>query len=589
VSAKLSPLNGQSIGINGSATPSWLVDLLPDVLDSMPTSVMLVQPLGSAGLFCSYANQTLAAQFGLKVSDIVGESLTSLPQFCALSNFSSAIRKCLSTAQAQTLDLATGFGPLQRHFLVQMQKLADQPALSEQVMITIADRTQERLTEKHVYLTARQDLLTGLPNRLALTEYIEELLADSAHEVGLLIINIDRFQQINESLGHIAGDELLISLARRFRDCVRKTDLVVRMSSDEFAIIIPDLTYPELVTEYAATVHESLQQRFVISGNEIFSSGCIGLTTTHASNRHVEDLIRDADFAMHQAKQDGRSTTRVYHPASHSRVKNLFHLEADLRKAIEREELHLVFQPLVHLDDYRLAGFEALARWNHPEKGFISPADFIPIAEDSGLIIPLGRWAMEAACLQMQTWRDTFGSTAESLMMGVNLSSVQLAKDDMLGVVKGVFDRTGLPAHNLKIELTESALVNNPENVSTILHQMKALDLSIALDDFGTGYSSLSYLQKFPIDILKIDRSFVAKMLVNEEHRKIVVAIMSLAQSLGMTVVAEGIEEEAQAFALEKLGCQFGQGFVFAKPLDVATASRAIETGRMSPIPIVAK
>ncbi len=584
--AKLSPLKGQFAESEALSTQSSFTHMLPAVLDSLPTSVMLVQPLGSSDLFCSYVNQTMASQLGLPVDSMVGQSLCNLPGYCGNIEFINGARACLQSGVANKFEISCGSGPLERHFLIQVQKLNNSFGLSDQIMISTLDRTQEKLTERHVHLTSRQDVLTGLPNRLSLTEYVENLIADDANEVGMLIINIDRFQQINESLGHIAGDELLVSIARRLRDSVRKTDMVARLSSDEFAIVIPDLTTPELAAEYAVTTHASIASKFLISGHEIFSSACIGLTTTHASNRHVEDIIRDADFAMHQAKEVGRGNTRMYHPATHSRVKSLFHLEADLRRAIEREELHLVFQPLVHLDDYRLAGFEALARWQHPDHGLISPADFIPIAEDSGLIIPLGRWAMEEACNQMQEWRRSFGPTSENLIMGVNLSSVQLAKDDIVGLVEGIFSRTGLPARNLKIELTESALVKNPEGVSVVLNQMKALDLSIALDDFGTGYSSLSYLQKFPIDILKIDRSFVSKMLINEDHRKIVIAIMSLAKSLGMTVVAEGIEEEAQAFALEKLGCEFGQGFVFARPLDVKAALSAIQCGKVMPITV---
>ncbi len=564
--------------------PDAMTRIFANMVDMLPSGLLLVQSIAAGRFLTSYANQTFGQFVQQPVDGLVGQTLEHLRWFGDCPMFKDRVLTCATTGSAQYFEVAFGISPLDRHFYCQMTRLAGPADMQDQVMIIVTDRTPERMAERQTRHAARQDQLTGLPNRLYFTEQVEALLTpdrgrDVAPDCAVLFLNVDRFQVINENLGHIAGDELLISIARRLKNVMRPGDVLARLSSDEFAILTPNLADVAKAQELADAVHKTMETRFVISGVELFSSISIGIATTLNTERSGEEIMRDADFAMHQAKTAGRRCTKIYHQASHKRARSLFHLEGELRKAVQNGDLHLAFQPLVRLSDFSLAGFEALARWNHPEHGFISPSDFIPLAEETGLILPLGRWAMQAACQQMHDWQEKYGARLDGLMIGVNLSAVQLARDNMVDVVSQVLDSTGLSAKNLKIELTESALVDDPERTQEVLRNLKKLDIAIALDDFGTGYSSLSYLQRFPIDILKIDRSFVSQMLASADNQKIVTAIMSLGKSLGMEVIAEGIEQSAEAEHLRGWGCEYGQGYVFSRPLDIAQAEASLSSG----------
>jgi diguanylate cyclase (GGDEF)-like protein len=562
--------------------PEPMARVYSEMVDMLPTGVLLVQGIGASRFLVSFANQTFGQFLQQPVSSVIGQTLDHLRWFGESSLFKDKILACATAGTAQHFELIFGTSPLDRHFYCQVTRLGHQPGIQDQVMVIVSDRTAERLAERQTQLAARRDQLTALPNRLYFTEQVEARLAGEGAtrqgDCAILFLNIDRFQVINENLGHIAGDELLISLARRLMDVVPAGDVLARLSSDEFAILILNITDGADAEGLATKIHAAMESRFLVSGVEVYSSVSIGVATTVNVERSAEELMRDADFAMHQAKTAGRRCTKVYHQASHKKARSLFHLEGELRKAVHNGDLHLAYQPLVRLSDFTLAGFEALARWNHPQHGFISPADFIPLAEETGLILPLGRWAMMAACQQMRDWQKDNPKTA-ALMMGVNLSAVQLARDDMVDVVGTVLAETGLDPKNLKIELTESALVDDPERTQGVLRDLKQLDIAIALDDFGTGYSSLSYLQRFPIDILKIDRSFISQMLQSADNQKIVNAIMSLGKSLGMEVIAEGIEQSAEAEHLRGWGCEYGQGYVFSKPLDIAHAQNLLTSG----------
>lgn len=569
--------------------PDTLTRVFGEMVDLLPTGLMLVQNLTANRFIINYANTTFGHYVQQPTKTLIGQTLDHLRWFGDSTTFKEQVLACATSGTAHYFELSFGTPPLDRHFFCQITKLASQPDIQDQVMIFISDRTAERFAERQTRHAARQDQLTGLPNRLFFSEQVENCVGSdvgkgtddrrTGPESAVLFINVDRFQVINESLGHIAGDELLISIASRLTHVVKSGDVLARLSSDEFAIVMQNITSIAQAEALADAIHASMATRFMISGAEVYSSMSIGIAATFGTSRNAEEIIRDADFAMHQAKAAGRRCTKIYHQASHKKARSLFRLEAELRKAVQTSQLYLAFQPLVKLSDFSLAGFEALARWDHPELGSISPADFIPLAEETGLILPLGRWALLAACQQMRDWQNRHGSKATDLMIGVNLSAVQLARDTMVDVVRDTLAATGLSPHNLKIELTESALVDDPERTQKVLRDLKKLDIAIALDDFGTGYSSLAYLQRFPIDILKIDRSFISKMMTSTDNQKIVGAIMSLGKSLGMEVVAEGIEKSAEAEHLRNSGCEYGQGYVFSRPLSIAQAEAVISQG----------
>jgi diguanylate cyclase (GGDEF)-like protein len=569
--------------------PSGLAPLFGELVDLLPTGLLLVQKLTADRFLINFASQPFGRFVQQSPAALIGQTIDQLRLFGENTVFKEQLLACATSGVAKHFELCLGSVPHVRHFLCHVTRLAPQPDLQDQVMIIVSDRTAERYAEAQSRLVARQDSLTGLPNRLHFNEQVEACVQVHANDhfpdrradlhSAVLFLNVDRFQVINESLGHLAGDELLVAIARRLASHIPDGAFLARLSSDEFAIFIRTIESVEDAQFLADTLHQAMGDRFIVSGHEVYSSVSIGIATTFGASRNWDEVVRNADFALHQAKAGGRRCSRIYHPASHKKASTLFKLEAELRRAIAEDKLHLAFQPLVKLSDFSLAGFEALARWDHPELGPISPTDFIPLAEATGLILPLGRWAMLAACTQMSNWQKSFGPSAENLMIGVNLSAVQLARDNMVDVVQNALTVTQLNPRNLKIELTESALVDDPDRTQTVLRDLKKLDIAIALDDFGTGYSSLSYLQRFPIDILKIDRSFVSQMMSSADNQKIVGAIMSLGKSLGMEVVAEGIEKSAEAEHLRKSGCEYGQGYVFSRPLSIEQAEVILAKG----------
>jgi diguanylate cyclase (GGDEF)-like protein len=412
-----------------------------------------------------------------------------------------------------------------------------------------------------------RDSLTGLPNRFAFNEKVEATLqragfAEGSHAV--LAIDVVRFSRINESMGAIAGDELLITFARRILSTLDAGDVLARTGGNEFAILtgtgrgLPD------ALQLAGRIQLVLAAPFRLSELEIrvdCSVGCASLTRAVTSS---EEVLRNAQFALKRSKQTGRP--QVYEPVQAQAAKQRFSLETDLRRAIERDELTLAFQPLIDLKTGAVSGFEALARWNHPERGAVSPAEFIPVAEESGLILALGRWALHAAAQTLAGWDREVGRTLP-FPVSVNLSAIQIARDDIACAVASALKVSGISGDRLTMELTESAIVQDPQRATLALESLRAFDTKVAMDDFGTGYTSLGYLQRLPIDVLKIDRSLVTAMLEDEDSVAIIRAILSLAEALGMATTAEGIETQEVAKALTDLGCSHGQGFHFAKPL----------------------
>ncbi len=429
---------------------------------------------------------------------------------------------------------------------------------------------------------AFHDTLTGLPNRASFANRLGRLVKQTQlgrdERFGVLFLDLDRFKAINDSLGHGVGDCLLVAIAGRLKKCLRPTDLVARVGGDEFAILVKTLQRTEDATKVAHRLAQQLALPFNLNGHEIFATASIGIALGRGSDGR--DLLRDAHTAMYRAKASGKGYPEVFEATMQTEAVARFQLETDLRRAVvELESLRAQFpqqlvqsqfavyyQPLVDLATGRIIGFEALVRWNHPQRGFVSPGQFIPIAEEIGAIVPLGDWILEQACRQVRRWQDKFNFDPP-LTIGVNLSGKQFSQPDLPDRVAQVLQQTGLSARCLKLEITESIVMEDAEATIDILLQMKALQVQLAIDDFGTGYSSLSYLHRFPNDTLKVDKSFVTRMQESDDNAAIVRTIVSLAHILNMDTIAEGIETHAQLEKLRSLGCEYGQGYLFAKPL----------------------
>jgi diguanylate cyclase (GGDEF)-like protein len=428
-------------------------------------------------------------------------------------------------------------------------------------------------------VTARRaDPLTGLANRLLFMDRLERAISRSrtlgGPEFAVFFLDVDRFKIINDSLGHIVGDELLVSLARRLEHALRSTDTVsryvgehtlARLGGDEFTVLLDAVHSASDAQAVAERLLSVVARPFELQGREIFISVSIGIVMSAPRYIRAEDMVRDADTAMYQAKANGKARAELFDTSMLAAVEQRLQLESDLRHALERRELQVYYQPIVSLEEGRLCGFEALLRWQHPTRGLVLPSDFVAAAEETGMIVPIGNWVMQEACRQMRTWSDEFPECS-ALMINVNLSARQCLQPDLVHAVARVLEETGLPPERLKLEVTESVVLENSEGVATILKDLRRLGVQLGLDDFGMGYSALSYLRRFPFQTLKIDRSFVGAMQEGG-NSEIIRAIISLASGLAMDVTAEGVETADQVKRLKDLACEFGQGFYFHKPL----------------------
>ncbi len=444
--------------------------------------------------------------------------------------------------------------------------------IAEQERISV----QLQESKDHFRHAAFHDALTNLPNRALLAEnlkfVIERAKQHKDYQFAVLFLDLDRFKNVNDSLGHSIGDQLLITMARRLESCIREVDMVARLGGDEFAILLDGIPSQSEATNMARRIQEKLQSPFNLCGHEVFTSTSIGIAVSSTGYDDPENMLRDADTAMYRAKAQGKACYEVFDKGMHTHAVYVLQMENDLRRAIDREELRVYYQPIVSLDNGQLAGFEALIRWQHPERGFINPSDFIPLAEDTGLIVPLGLWILKRACQQLCKWQ--WQSPANrSLFMSVNLSGKQVAQPSLVSDIREILEETHVEARHLKLEITESAVMENAEMAARILNRLKELGVQLSIDDFGTGYSSLSYLHRFPVNTLKIDRSFVGRIGEAAENIEIVRTVVSLAENMGMEVVAEGVETLSQLMQLRKLKCQYGQGYLFSHPVDAETVS----------------
>lgn len=438
------------------------------------------------------------------------------------------------------------------------------------------DMTAWKQAEEKLVHDALHDTLTDLPNRVLLIERLRHAIQLAQRHNSLfavLFIDLDRFKVINDSLGHMLGDQLLIAIAHRLAYCLRPTDTIARLGGDEFVILLEDVRDETGVTFIAERIHQELSLPFNLEGHEIFTAASIGIAYGSKAYTRPEELLRDADTAMYRAKEQGRGRYEIFNPGMHTHAVALLQLETDLRRALERQELRLHYQPIISLRTQQLVGFEALLRWQHPKRGMVSPVDFIPIAEETGLIVPIGHWVLHEACRQMQQWRQQFAE--HKLTINVNLSGKQFTPRLISGI-RQILAETGLPAPHLKLEITESVLMENAEAAIVTLSRLRESGIQLAIDDFGTGYSSLSYLHRFPIDTLKIDRSFISKIDIDGEQLAIVRTIITLAWNLGMEVIAEGVETPKQLAQLKVLHCDQAQGYFFYKPVDATSAAQLI-------------
>jgi diguanylate cyclase (GGDEF)-like protein/PAS domain S-box-containing protein len=449
-----------------------------------------------------------------------------------------------------------------------------------------ADITERKRVEERLAHEALHDSLTGLPNRALFMDRLRSALARAQrrddYRLAVMFLDLDRFKVVNDSLGHLQGDRLLIQVSRRLESCVRPGDTIARLGGDEFTILLEELEQPAEAGRAATRIRAELAAPFGLGGHEIFVTASVGIALGAARYVHPEDLLRDADTALHSAKAQGKTGQQVFDTPMHERAVAALQLENDLRRALDRNEYLLHYQPIVELAAGRLIGFEALVRWQHPERGLLGPDSFINVAEETGLILPLGDWVMSEALRQLKHWERRLPRSRE-LALTVNISSRQFAQPDLVARIGNALDGAGVAAGRLKVEITESLIVQNQDTAADMLRGIKDLGCSVCLDDFGTGYSSLNYLLRFPIDTLKVDRSFLTDLGRGSRNSEIVLAVIGLAQRLGLDVIAEGVENERQRRHLVDLGCVFGQGFLFAQPLAADRAGTVVEAGEAPP------
>lgn len=545
--------------------------------DHAPIGMALVSPEGG----WLQVNQCLCDIVGYSEDEFKGMTFQAITQPDDLGEFLGHVAKVLE-GNILTHQMEKRYLHKLGHevwVLAGISLVRDSEGKGLHLIFQIQDITHRRRAEQQLVHEAFHDALTGLPNRAWFMEQLQvslELVHSQKDRLfAVLFLDLDRFKLINDSIGHMVGDQLLIAIANRLRNCLRPEDKVARLGGDEFTILLDDIRNANEAAEVADRIQKHLSQAFNLGGYETFTTVSIGIALSSPDYQRPEDFLRDADTAMYQAKSLGKARYVIFDKGMHVRAVNLLQLETDLRRAIDRNEFFIEYQPIVELETGRLQGFEALVRWQHPERGSIPPSRFIGVAEETGSIVAIGEWVLLQACRQMQHWKEKHSLTIP-LSISINLSGRQFGHSNLLEQITHILDVTGLDPRALKLEITESVVMESVESAASTLERLRALGVGISIDDFGTGYSSLSFLHRLPINTLKIDRSFVGRMTENNENKEIVRTIIMLANTLSMGVIAEGVETKEQADLLRELGCQSIQGYLVSKPIDAESTERLI-------------
>jgi diguanylate cyclase (GGDEF)-like protein/PAS domain S-box-containing protein len=525
-------------------------------------------------------NKQVADFFGLSMEEITGKSARELGLSDeVIRHWVEMFRYFLEGRENITFEYELPYKGREFWFQGSVSPIYDSMAARPRFSFAAVDISESKQAEREIQQLAYFDSLTGLPNRALLYDRLNQVLAQSGREgwnVGVLFLDIDRFKWINDTQGHAAGDKLLQAVAERLRSRMRVTDTVARLGGDEFVIVLSAVKHEQDISHVTQDIMDALSAPFELGEQEIFISASVGIAIFPMDGHDVGGLLRNADTAMYVAKESGRNNYKFFSQEMNHRAVERITLETSLRRALEREEFSLVYQPQIDMKNGRLTGMEALLRWNHPEKGFVSPGKFIPIAEETGLIIPIGEWVLRTTCEQAKSLID---AGFPALRMAVNISGCQFKQGNLARLVSQTLEETGLSPVNLELELTESILMENAGSAIATLQELKKIGVRLAIDDFGTGYSSLTYLKHFPIDRLKIDQLFIRDITTDSDDASISEAIIAMARSLGMDVIAEGVETKEQMEFLASRDCHEMQGFYFSRPVSGEDIRQILEKG----------
>ena len=525
-------------------------------------------------------NKRIADFYGLSLEEMTGMRASGLgipKEF--IRYWLEVLRYCLDVRETVTFEYEFPYRGNTYWYQASISMVFDSNAPRPRFSFAAVEVTQRKQAEQEIQQLAYFDTLTGLPNRVLMNDRLHQILAQSAREgwqVGILFLDLDRFKLINDTLGHAAGDSLLKAVAQRLSSRLRSSDTVARLGGDEFVVVLSAVKQEQDIAHTTEEILGGFSAPFDIEGQDIYISASIGVAIFPLDGQDVGSLLRNADTAMYVAKESGRDNFQFFSQEMNNRAVERMSLERNLRKALERQEFTLFYQPQFDVQHGRIIGMEALLRWNHPEMGCISPGKFIPIAEETGLIVPIGEWVLRTACLQAKGWTDDGFS---EICMAVNISGCQFKQNNLPQLVREVLSETGLNPANLELELTESILMENDSSAIDMLRELKTIGVRLAIDDFGTGYSSLTCLKHFPIDRLKIDQLFIKDITTNDDDASIADAIIALARSLRMDVIAEGVETREQVAFLKSRDCFEMQGFYFSRPVPADEACTLLEIG----------
>ncbi len=541
-----------------------------------PIGMALVSPLNEF----LRVNRSLAEIFGRTVENILDAGLLSLvvPEDADSVKLSLAnlLDGVVQSFQSDTRFFRKNGDTVWLRLSASL--IAGQPGEPPHFILQFEDITERKNTEDRLLHNALYDVLTDLPNRFLFLDRLQvavnQVRRNPNTRLTVLQVDFDRFKLINDRFGQQIADRMLVQASQRLRKILRATNTVARLGADEFAIFVEDGSFEEILS-IVGRIRQELSRPFDLEGEIIYATVSVGIAIGSPTYESPEFLLRDANTALKRAKRSGRDRYEIFVDEMHSQSIEFLQMETDLRHALERGEFKLFYQPIVTLETGIMAGFESLVRWDHPTRGFVSPVEFIPIAEDTGMIIPLGEWILRESCRQLHSWQMISDRSAD-LWVSVNVSSKQFVDFDLVSMVAGALEETGLDPRCLKLEITESTMVENIEYVASVMEELKRTGVKLSIDDFGTGFSSLSILHRFPLDSLKIDRSFVAQIKDAETPVEIVKTIVNLAQSLNLEIIAEGVETIEQLSQLRQLGCQFGQGYCFATPLEAETVEELL-------------